>query len=373
MEYDVAILQFAGKYLDLPIPRVVSSAAGVHNAINMPYMIQERLPGQTLATVMLGDFTSAQRKCLVRQMVDVHRKLQTITSSTPGVLSPSTFPMEHSSPELKLDMFLVTDPLHPPTHEPASPQTTVDFLVMQAERWRDWEEEHYSPANEVWTKFAKIARHMHTRGFLPDTDKFYLCHLDLYSRNILVDTPNDTSLKLTALLDWDSEYVCFCPKFVAYSALFWLWVEDEAVHESQALEPVTKPELENAKRIFDTMAGEEWLRYAYRPEYVLARRMFELLRIGLFDSDHYAGAHDIVDQWKAMYPEDDVKGPWDLSSDDGESDSGTSLHDSGYRSQAGDREHEYETNRVNPGEGDEGNQDAGDGEIQGEGVGEIQA
>ena len=78
----------------------------------------------------------------------------------------------------------------------------------------------------IWPKFVLIAKSMHSLGFIPNSDKFYFYHFDLYSRNILVQITSNSNVEVTGLLDWDAQFAIFAPKF----------------------------------------AGEEWCKYAYTPE-----------------------------------------------------------------------------------------------------------
>jgi hypothetical protein len=117
---------------------------------------------------------------------------------------------------------------------------------------------------------------MHRRGLIPDADPFYFYQLDYQARNLLVQRPHDDTVKVTGVLDWDAEYCIFCPKFVAMRAPFWLWVDKEADEEDKSFAHI-EPTDESKRAIkahFEESAGEEWSRYAFLPEYVIARRMF---------------------------------------------------------------------------------------------------
>ena len=90
----------------------------------------------------------------------------------------------------------------------------------------------------VWNDFRKIACSMHAHSFIPDAKPFYLCHMDLMARNILVEIVDDFTVNITGLLDWDADYACFCPKFVAYHAPFWLWLPDDANENDETVTSV---------------------------------------------------------------------------------------------------------------------------------------
>jgi len=141
-------------------------------------------------------------------------------------------------------------------------------------------------------------------GFIPDSDRFYFCHLDLYPRNMLVEIEDDSSLPLTGLLDWDAQFAYFCPKFVAYRAPSWLWVSGgHEYNEMIAADEPKDAEYRRLKSLWEKAASTEWKRYAYEPEYMIARRMFALLRDGIRRDGDKEEARSIVDGWQELYPD----------------------------------------------------------------------
>jgi hypothetical protein len=85
---------------------------------------------------------------------------------------------------------------------------------------------------------------LHRLGFIPDSEQFYFCHLDLYPRNMLVEIVDDCTLRLTGVLDWDAVYAHFCPRFTAFRAPMWIWNDDGADewYEKQAAREPTEPD-----------------------------------------------------------------------------------------------------------------------------------
>jgi hypothetical protein len=71
------------------------------------------------------------------------------------------------------------------------------------------------------------------------------------------------------------------------------------------------------KRYWESLAGEEWCRHAYWKEYKIARRAFSVLQNGFFNS-WYTTVEEIVEEWGAMYPEDDLQEEFELSDDGSE-------------------------------------------------------
>jgi hypothetical protein len=134
---------------------------------------------------------------------------------------------------------------------------------------------------------------------------------------MLYETVSGSEVKITGLLDWDAECVCFIPKFMAYSAPWWLWgsADPEALawNETQVLNPSTSPEDVSNRLIWEAMAGAEWLRYAYKIEYVIARNAFAVLRTGMGYCWQLKDIKNALTEWNKLYPEDDVAEDDDFS------------------------------------------------------------
>jgi len=80
-------------------------------------------------------------------------------------------------------------------------QSTLEFMLEQAERWKRVDAFLDLPTVTRWRQFKIIAQSLYDMGFIPDTDKFYFCHLDLFPRNVLVQTTKDSELMVTGVLD----------------------------------------------------------------------------------------------------------------------------------------------------------------------------
>jgi aminoglycoside phosphotransferase (APT) family kinase protein len=312
MEYDVAAIQYAHRALNLPIPKVVSYDSGSENKLGQQYMVQEWLPGQNADQVWKDvNLTIQQRKHLVREIIHVSRSLQAITSDCAGTIKPSTHMASRSLPAL--EKFALSRN-HPKSHIPAVAQTTLEFLLDIITRREQREKIDDNFVLPQWSTIRKLFVHLHTRGFIPDEDKFYFCHLDLFGRNILVSPGRDT-LAVTGIVDWDSNYAKFCPKFMAYRAPFWTWAENEYDGENEEFCDF-EPEDEQAKvlkRYWESLAGEEWCKYAFAKEYQLARRAFELLQDDNWSNTEY---ESILAGWTKLYPEDNLEMEFNDSDDE---------------------------------------------------------
>ncbi|KAJ4372024.1 hypothetical protein N0V83_003797 [Neocucurbitaria cava] len=299
---DIAALQFASFRLQLPVPVLIHFEVFAANAINSPYTIQTRLPGLHLSSLRLN---LEQRKSLLRNVMEVQRQLNSVTNTSAGNITIAT----SSIAEVQLYQFEIPKSrpdLAPLPKYAATPcQSTFDLLKELCNRWKELYGLHNIMVDIIWNRVDIIISSLREHGFLPDTDQFYFCHTDFVGHNILVELRGDTDVDITAVLDWDSEWVFFAPKFVAYRAPLWLWNDmyDHGTYETKALLTPVDSDEEELKRTFEELADEEWLRYAFAPEFVVARRLFEILRSGAPGSEHWDEAKDIFKTWQEMYPE----------------------------------------------------------------------
>ena len=322
MDYDIAVLKFACKTLDVPIPELVRFDTSKENVLESPYMIQKRLSGQNLALgEVMENLNTSQMQDLTRQLLSIQQKMLAITSFSGGIISPSA-PEEGQGEEdtltftTQLDTFPIPPPAklygrEPPTplFSPSKPQSTYTFLVSQCNRWIDWEEATDGFSMPHWTSLLLLIEALHDRGFLHTDSKFHLSHSDIFARNILITTPSATTVEITGLLDWDAEWVHFAPFFTAYRAPFWLWISDDndesEIDERAVFTPSVELQDVEVKKVWEEMAGEEWKSVAMREEYVVARRVWRVLQTGCWSSDMIEEAEGLVEEWLKIYPEDD--------------------------------------------------------------------
>jgi hypothetical protein len=110
----------------------------------------------------------------------------------------------------------------------------------------------------------EMAYEMVDCGYLNISDRFHFTHLDLYPRNILVCVTGDSSVEVTRILDWDD--ALFAPKHMACRAPRWLWEGEEEMDETNGYEARKEPqtaELREIEALFETLVGDEFLKYAY--------------------------------------------------------------------------------------------------------------
>ena len=62
-----------------------------------------------------------------------------------------------------------------------------------------------------------------------------------------------------------------------------------------------KPHNQLIKQAFEQAVGEDFLWYAYEPQYVFARRLFKIAIMGRHNSYDTAKVEEFLKEWKAFY------------------------------------------------------------------------
>jgi hypothetical protein len=205
------------------------------------------------------------------------------------------------------------------------PQSTLEHLLDLCSRWEAHQKDSW--VNPIWAQFKKIAQHLHTHGFVPDTDHFHFLHLDMFARNLLINREFPKSVTLSGVVDWDAGYSSFVPKFMAFRAPFWLWTSNNPdagstivsgpVVEQETLTCSTTADIDiAAKAIWEQEPGEEWKRFATAPEYIIARRMWSFLRFGHRTNQGFEEGENIVKAWEELHPEDDVEEDFEFTEEE---------------------------------------------------------
>ena len=307
--FDAVTLAFAYRVLLHFVPRIVQVDLESANAIERPYTIQDRLPGHNLAHVW-ELLTAFQRERTLDEIVRIMKTLHEVQYRMPGYIADTNDPSHVSGTDnIKLSIYKLNvgyDRLQcdeTPRTMPAVLQSTLEFMSEQAERWERVNAFLDLPNVTRWRQFKIIAQSLHDIGFIPDTDKFYFCHLDLFPRNILIQTTKDSGLSTTGVVDWDADYAHFCPKFVAYRAPFWLWLEpgQDGYDETMASLDPKSPHLLRLKRRWEEQASDELKRYAYTPEYMVARSLCSVLSRGIGWPNISRQARTVVACWQALH------------------------------------------------------------------------
>jgi len=294
VQYEVTILKFASRHINHKVPKVIQFDTSDRNPLGRTWMLQERLPGRPLCN-LYGFLNIEQKQSAVRCVSALLLDIFNITSKYAGIISKKNTDYDFVH-EVKVNQILVPWDLEGgvPDANPAVPQTTRDFLLSLCRRQYDvHRSDNNHEYNSVWNGFETVIDKMSMRGFLPVEDSFHFCHGDFQPRNILVEIVDDSSIRITGIIDWDR--ACFGPKFVATTSPYFFWAhhdsrEDE---EEQALYVPTMESKATLKRIYEESVGSEFLRASYDPVYVLARKMYQILRSGI-DEERLSIAKTII-------------------------------------------------------------------------------
>lgn len=328
---EVAVLHFIRHYTTIPVPEVKYVDFTSDNPLKQRYVIQDRISGNDLQnptgpTCYLN--LNHEQKCtFAKEFALLLLQLDDIMHPFPGLIEASAdsdsdgsftvrpFELETASgyvPEQDLTTLLPFFKVRPfvkdwePSGKPPFEQSTYYFMLAQFGRWKA-RELRCDPASIAWSKdydrLVTMALQMNDLGFLGDDDNC-ICHLDLLGapRNIMADIKSDGSLSITGILDWDS--AVFAPRFAGCVPPMWLWAwdeEDDEEDERHANDTPSNAEDREIKRIFEETIGGLFLYYAYKPEFRLARKLFQFAKSGIRSSTEIGEVQELLKEWAGIY------------------------------------------------------------------------
>lgn len=327
---EVAVLHFIRQYTSIPVPEVKHSDFTNENPLKQCYVIHNRIPGHDLQESTKPTFylnLNHEQKCtFAKEFALLLLELHSIMHPFPGLIEASAdrdndrgftvrpYDLETISgyePEVDLNTKLPFFQVRPfvenwkPPKIPPFEQTTYYFMLAQFGRWKALEL-RCDPVTIGWSKqydrLATMAVQMDELGFLGN-DLNCLCHLDLLGapRNIMVDIKSDGSLRITGILDWDS--AVFAPMFVGCAPPMWLWSwnaeeDEDEVHANDM--PLNLGD-QAIKRLFEETVGDVFLSYAYKPEYRLARTLFQFAKSGIRSTTEMEEVDELLKEWAGIY------------------------------------------------------------------------
>ncbi len=334
-DLELAVLKFIRHHTSIPVPEVKYFDLTSNNPLKKCYVIQNRIPGYDLQTdgtapTCYPNLNHEQKCTFAKEFALLLLQLQDIMHPFPGLIEASAnsdddrsftvrpFDLETClgrAPEQDLtDKFPFFD-VRPfvkdwkPSGKPPFDETTYYFMLAQFGRWKALEL-RCDPASIGWMKhydrLVTMARQMDDLGLLGD-DENCICHLDLLGapRNIMADIKPDGSLRITGILDWDS--AVFAPRFAGCAPPFWLWdswdeeEEEEEEDGRHANDTPSDPGNREIKRIFEETIGSYFLHFAYKPEYRLARKLFQFAKCGIRASHELGEIEELVKEWDGIY------------------------------------------------------------------------
>ncbi|CAD6573256.1 MAG: hypothetical protein ASARMPREDX12_005923 [Alectoria sarmentosa] len=316
---DVATLHYVRQHSSIPVADVKAFDFHCENPLKDPYVVQRRIAGTDLRTAIQNDLSHEQWCTVAREVGRIMLQFQEMSNPVPGLIEDVTKedgvqaftvnPFDIKPPFEKDSTLKRRSPLYDADNSRALEyyqKSTLDFFLAQFGRWRA-EELRIDPTEILHPHFmerlAVTASQMNRMGCLGD-NKNCLSHLDLAPRNIMVEVRSDISITITGVLDFDS--AVFAPTFVSCYPPWWLWQDetqpgDPLEDESQSDEAPADPELAEIKRIFEETVGNDFLRYAYRPQFRLARKLFKIACHGNRSNESWKKIEEFLDEWDAFY------------------------------------------------------------------------
>ncbi|MCJ1459796.1 hypothetical protein MMC28_010175 [Mycoblastus sanguinarius] len=321
---EVATLNYVRQQTAIPVPRIARKDFSCDNPLEKPYVIQHRIPGSELE-VIWHSLNHSQRCAVASELGRVKRTLLSLESPITGLIEaapegidpakcPSIVPLELGEAhggfieEPESETFIDVGPTR-------ARQTTIDFFDSQFRRWRAVTLAQncgeIDREVDLFDNMLKVAREMDGLGlFEPALN--CLCHIDLHARNIMVQIRPDSTLEVTAILDWDE--AIFAPKFVNCEPPWWLWDWDSnSNHHIDEKGLGTWPyemagandlpstlEQQELKRVFEEHAGPEYLRLAYDEPSRFGRALFRIAKDGLPASHYWWAAERIIREWEVL-------------------------------------------------------------------------
>ena len=320
---DVATLNYVRERTSIPVPSIALQDFTSDNPLGKPYVLQQRIPGTDL-NIIWDQLNHSQRCTVARELGGVFRTLLSLMSPISGLIESSLNSTETDiagcpkviSFELRAEDGELLKGLSQEAAinaEDARPlESTLVFFNTYFSRWRAaaLASNCGKVDNEVelYDAMIKVVQEMDERGlFKPDAH--CLCHVDLHTRNIMAQVQPDSSLKVTAILDWDE--AVFAPKFVACEPPWWLWDDSEHhigedglgtwPYEVEGANDVPfTPERQELKRIFEEHAGPEFVHLAYEAYARFGRGLFRIAKEGMPASHHWKAAVRIVKEWDVL-------------------------------------------------------------------------
>ena len=242
LEQNAAALRFLGHAYQMPvaIPEVIRVDTTDDNPLGFPYMLQTRIPGVSLHSILRQLDHQALCK-LAKELGHFHRALLA-TGCYPAGRFMAPPDQADIGQKLSVAPFVPeyqktgTQPLRLPPASLTSDTITIDFLQeLFTARHQEVEAAGDKWEFEIWERFGKIALRIQETGMF-NLGWFSLCHLDFAPRNILVSpnpqpSENSTSSLICGVVDWDDAVIA--PKFMSCYPPVWLWEDIDAANVSR--------------------------------------------------------------------------------------------------------------------------------------------
>lgn len=226
IENDASLLNYLqGK---LPVPRIIIFSATKDNPLEAPFVVQTRLPGQSLVDVY-EDLSLEEKFSLIDQIVELLAKLELIQFLTAGTFSPLSADCSIATPSPFINTFNEGDPefvRQPSVIQDRQGFDLKAFLASHLNGWiaSDLKEEangEHSLTLSSYKKLLAMIDILSEEGAFADSPQpIVLHHWDFEPRNILVE--NSTGeWRVSGIIDWDDAIAL--PRPLARRPLDWIW------------------------------------------------------------------------------------------------------------------------------------------------------
>lgn len=331
VDADVAALLFVKRLPaiehgpDIPallVPKVIAFDETRNNTLEHPFMVQERLRGQSLQEVY-PELGHEQQRRVAQDLGRAYRAMLAVSSTQAGrvILPDDNKSLDaeiHVTPWDPWDscgLIFSESELKPRTSAPyrdgRAGESVLELLerTLQEQKAQIRERLPEDTLRPAWLdKFCKIVSEMDVAGYFEQLDgHFSLSHLDLKPRNILVDQDSPSGRPIiTGILDWDSAVLA--PAFMSCipPGWIWSWHEDEDEDERMANVVPTTTKQKVLKAEFEAAAGPLYMRCAYNPVYRLARRLVHFAMDGIRSDEEEREAQAMLGKWRKLRKQDAV-------------------------------------------------------------------
>ncbi|KAL8856094.1 MAG: hypothetical protein Q9178_007289 [Gyalolechia marmorata] len=310
----------------LPVPRIKAYSLTIDNALEAPYTIQTRIPGESL-NKLWATMDIAEKYAIVDELIVLITQLESVTFATAG-----TFAGSSSLPERAND-FLETEDPSVQTFDEYATELTKDPLMIQdragpdlqllltshMEKWIQDEIErgHHELSCAIGPRFRDLLamlKELDDEGAF-DTQPFpiVLHHSDLEPRNLMVSKASGT-WKICGIIDWDDAVAL--PRPLARVPPRWVWhfpdgdpdLEDGYLNDDQYRDPELSDENKALKTYFnakieavlpgyteDAYGQGRWLRRMWHFAREGARRVWQWPFLDQLPKDWAARPRNVVD------------------------------------------------------------------------------
>lgn len=305
----VAILKYLGKNADFKVPEIIHYDITKNNPMQLKYILMSWVEGKPLSDILKANkLDQDQRRRLATELSLFYKQIQGLNNNTPGEIFAG--PIGNAGIDSISLQPIGTDPnnqdqsLVQRDNSKSTRPTNANMLVdAYTRKLKEANSNKESPLHSFIPQLETcldIAVGLSKSSLLGDDSNFCLCHTDFFPRNIMLDTSKTPMI--TAIIDWDEPI--FAPKFATCLPPVWLWQDlnrqKDEVEKFGTWSAADSVEHREVKRVFDETMGSEYVRLAYSPQYVIARRLLKFAR-------------DPTWQWRDWYIDqiDEIKQEWE--------------------------------------------------------------